>query len=299
MSIVLALAWFYLRFGSLPQVGWLLYGVKAVVIAIIAQAGWGLCHTTLKKPLPIILALITLALYLLGVNSLLLLLLGGLLFGLMRWIQRRRTNNPVTPLTFPLVGALHCLWRVLPPSASALVPLAAPFSLLTLFLTFLKIGSILYGSGYVLLAFLRADFVQGLGWLTDRQLLDAVSIGQVTPGPVFTTAAFIGYLVGGWPGALLATLAIFLPSFAFIAIIHPLATRLRASPWTSAILDGINIVALALMAGVLLQLGQSALIDIWTWAIALLSLIILLRFKINSAWLILSAALIGFLRFWL
>jgi chromate transporter len=166
-------------------------------------------------------------------------------------------------------------------------------------LTFLKIGAVLYGSGYVLLSFLRTDFVEHLGWLTDRQLLDAISIGQFTPGPVFTTATFIGYLVAGWPGALLATLGIFLPSFLLVALIHPLADRLRQSPWFAAILDGVNIVALALMAGVLLQLGQSALIDVWTWVIALISLVVLLRFKINSAWLIAAGAIVGLVRFWI
>jgi chromate transporter len=150
-----------------------------------------------------------------------------------------------------------------------------------------------YGSGYVLLAFLRTDLVQGLHWITDRQLLDAISIGQFTPGPVFTTATFIGYLVGGFPGALLATLGIFLPSFALIALIHPLASRLRSYAWTSTLLEGINSAALALMGGVLLQLGRSALIDPLTWVLALIALVVLLRFKINSIWLILVGAIAG------
>jgi chromate transporter len=138
-----------------------------------------------------------------------------------------------------------------------------------------------------------------LHWLTDHQLLDAVSIGQFTPGPLFTTATFIGYLVGSWPGALLATGAIFLPSFVFVALIHPLATTLRRSPWTSAFLDGVNVAAVALMAGVLIQLGQNALIDVLTWAIALVALAALLRFKIDSVWLILAGAAVGAVRFWL
>ncbi|HLZ58867.1 MAG TPA: chromate efflux transporter [Ktedonosporobacter sp.] len=302
MLIVLALAWLYVRLGSFPQVGWLLYGIKAVVIAIVAQAVWGLSRTVLKKVFPVILALIVLTCYLVGVNGLILLVGGGLCVGLLRWMQRRRRKDMATSsIAFPLLSGMHGLWRALPiyASGAGTVLVVTPFSLLTLFLTFLKIGSILYGSGYVLLAFLHSDFVQGLGWLTDRQLLDAVSIGQFTPGPVFTTATFIGYLVGGWQGALLATLAIFLPSFLLIAIIHPLTARLRSSPWTGAILDGVNIAALALMAGVLVQLGQSALIDIWTWAIALVSLVLLFRFKLNSAWLILAGALLGLLRFWI
>jgi chromate transporter len=298
LLIVLALAWLYVRFGSLPQVGWLFYGIKAVVIAIIAQALWGLGRSILKGVLPIVFAILALILYLLGINELIVLIAGGISFGIVRWLERRRKKDVVTSvLPFPF-GALTGLWKsalVLPAASVALV--AVPVSLLTLFLTFLKIGSILYGSGYVLLAFLRTDFVQNLGWLTDQQLLDAISVGQFTPGPVFTTATFVGYVIAGLPGALLATLGIFLPSFVFVALIHRLATVLRRSPWTAAVLDGINVAALALMGGVLLELGQSALTDIITWGIAFISLVILLRFKINSFWLILAGAVIGVLRF--
>jgi chromate transporter len=301
MLIVLAFAWLYVRYGSLPQTTWLLYGIKPVVIAIIAQALWGLCRTVMKSVWPIALAVLVFLLYLLGINVLLLLLGGGLLFGVVRWLQSRQKGAVLSiGLPFSLIGVAGTarMFTVIEPLTN--ITLAAiPVSLPILFLTFLKIGAVLYGSGYVLLAFLHTDFVSSLGWLTDRQLLDAISVGQFTPGPVFTTATFIGYLVAGWQGALLATLAIFLPSFAFIPLIHPLATRLRSSPWTSALLDGVNIAALALMAGVLFQLGQSALIDVLTWAIALVSLGILLRFKINSAWLIAAGAGVGFLRFWL
>jgi chromate transporter len=301
MLIVLAFAWLYVRYGSLPQTTWLLYGIKPVVIAIIAQALWGLCRTVMKSVWPIALAVLVFLLYLLGINVLLLLLGGGLLFGVVRWLQSRQKGAVLSiGLPFSLIGVAGTarMFTVIEPLTN--ITLAAiPVSLPILFLTFLKIGAVLYGSGYVLLAFLHTDFVSSLGWLTDRQLLDAISVGQFTPGPVFTTATFIGYLVAGWQGALLATLAIFLPSFAFIPLIHPLATRLRSSPWTSALLDGVNIAALALMAGVLFQLGQSALIDVLTWAIALVSLGILLRFRINSAWLIAAGAGVGFLRFWL
>jgi chromate transporter len=176
---------------------------------------------------------------------------------------------------------------------------AMPFSYGLLFLTFLKLGAVVYGSGYVLLAFLRSDLVVNLHWLTDRQLLDAVSVGQFTPGPVFTTATFIGYLVGGWPGALLATLGIFLPSFVFVAAVHPVAARLRRSPWTSTLLDGINAAALALMAGVLLQLGVHAIVDPLTALLALAALALLLRTGVSSVWLLAAGALVGVLRFWL
>jgi chromate transporter len=170
-----------------------------------------------------------------------------------------------------------------------------PFSLPLLFLTFLKIGAVLYGSGYVLLAFLRNDFVYRLGWLTDQQLLDAVAVGQVTPGPLFTAATFIGYLLGGVPAALLATLGIFLPSFIFVAISNPLIPKIRNSVWASSLLDGVNASALGLMAAVTVQLGVSSLIDFFTIIIALISLILLLRYKINSTWLIAGGAIAGLL----
>lgn len=301
MLIVLALAWLYVRFGSLPQTDWILYGIKAVVIAIIAQALWGLSRTIFKSVWPVCFALVILVLYLLNINSLVLLLAGGCLYGVMRLLLTRRTEGEkIKALALPVslgprvLAALKML-----PFATIYVVDAVPVTLLQLFLSFLKIGAVIYGSGYVLLAFLRNEFVLGLGWLTDRQLLDAVSIGQFTPGPVFTTATFIGYLVAGVPGALLATLGIFLPSFIFVAAIFPLAGRLRSLRLTSALLDGVNVAALALMAGVLVQLGRSALVDPVTWIIALVSLAILQRFKINSAWLILAGALLGIIRFWL
>ena len=306
MLIVLALAWLYVHYGMLPQASGFLYGIKPVVVAIIAQALWGLSRSVLKGLWPILLTLVILVLYILGINSLLLLVAGGLFLSIVRWIERRRKAdkeklvNVFVP--FPLLS-LSSLWHTL--SASSLVQAfgailiaTPPVSMLAIFLVFLKLGAVVYGSGYVLLTFLRTDLVQGLHWLTDRQLLDAVSIGQFTPGPVFTTATFIGYLVGGFPGALLATLGIFLPSFVLIALIHPLASRLRSYAWTSALLEGINIAALALMGGVLFQLGLSALVDVLTCVLALLSLIVLLRFKINSIWLLLGGAIIGVVYFW-
>lgn len=310
MLIVMALAWAYVSFGTLPQIDWLFYGIKPVVIAIIAYALWGLGRSVLKGIWPIVFALLVVGLYLLGINVIALLFVGGLFYGVTRWWERwfkqkRSVKSLVLPLSLfrwsTVQGQLRVQAEPLLMSAASVAPVApaAPYSLLTLFLTFLKIGAILYGSGYVLLAFLRTDFVLNLHWLTDRQLLDAISIGQFTPGPVFTTATFIGFLKGGWQGALVATLGIFLPSFVFIALIHRLAGPLRRSPWTSVILDGVNIAALALMAGVLFQLGQHALIDVLTWAIAVVALLILLRFKINSVWLILAGALIGVVRFWL
>jgi len=315
MAIVLALAWAYVSFGSAPQVTWLLYGIKPVVIAIIVQAVVGLARTLLGTAKPLALALVLLGaflvLYLLGVAPLVLLFGGALLYGLLHGLMRTLRDRPPASggtslrmlLAVPSLPSLPSLsaWKALPGLRAlaerpyALAPLAVPVSLLTLFLTFLKIGAVLYGSGYVLLAFLRADFVQQLGWLHDQQVLDAVAIGQFTPGPVFTTATFIGYLVLGVPGALLATLAIFLPSFAYVPIVHRLAAWLRRSRWTAPILEGANVAALALMAGVTIQLGQAALVDVVTVVLAVAALLILLRFKLNSAWLIAAGALVGLL----
>jgi chromate transporter len=171
----------------------------------------------------------------------------------------------------------------------------ASASLGSLFATFVKIGAVLFGSGYVLLAFLRADFVERFGWLTERQLLDAVAIGQVTPGPVFTTATFVGYLVAGGAGAVVATVGIFLPAFVFVALSGPLVPRIRRSPMAGAALDGVNVASLALMAVVTWQLGRAAMVDGVTVLLALVSALLLVRFRINSAWLVAGGALIGLL----
>lgn len=283
MSIVLALAWAYVRFGALPQAEGLLYGIKPVVIAIILQALWVLGRKAIKGPLTAAVALLVLAFYFAGVNEILLLFAGGgaVMIGAN---YRRLRKERVVPILIPLSGA------------GLLSQVALPVSLSRLFFTFLKIGSVLYGSGYVLLAFLRADFVVRFGWLTDRQLLDAVAIGQVTPGPVFTTATFIGYLLAGTPGALLATLGIFLPSFVFVALSHPLIPRIRRSAWAGALLDGVNVASLGLMAAVTWQLGRGAFIDPPTMLIALIAFGLLVRLKINSTWLIAGGAAIGLLK---
>lgn len=299
MVIVLTLAWAYVTYQALPQVGWLLYGVKPVVIAIIAQAVVGLGRTALRGALPIVFFLGLLALYLLGVNVLVVLFGGALVFATLRLLLSRtqRTGGASLALAAPgLLGrggiavALRAAGRMALPVA---LTLATPITLLTLFLTFLKLGAVVYGSGYTLLAFIRDDFVLRLGWLTEQQALDAIAIGQVTPGPVFTTATFIGYLVLGWQGALVATLGIFLPSFLFVPLIHLAATRLRGSAVVAAALAGANIAALALMVGVSLQLARGALVDLLTWGLALLSLLLLLRYKLNPIWLILLAAAIS------
>ena len=286
MLIVMVLAWVYVRFGSMPQAEWLLYGVKPVVIAIIVQALWNLGQKAVKSPFIAVVGLAVLVLYFFGINEILLLFAGGLLVMIGANIQRLR-KHATEVLLAPLAGL-----NILAPSALASIPFGLPL----LFLTFLKIGAVLYGSGYVLLAFLRADFVVRFGWLTDQQLIDAVAIGQVTPGPVFTTATFIGFILGGAPGALLATLGIFLPSFIFVAISNPLIPRIRNSAWVSGLLDGVNVTSLGLMAAVTWQLGRASLTDPLTLLIALASLGLLFRFKVNSTWLIASGAIIGLVK---
>ncbi len=299
MVMVLALAWAYVAYGTLPQIGWLFYGIQPVVVAIIALALWNLGRTLFKGIWPLLFALALLILYLSGVNVLIILFGGGLLFGFGSWArQYRMGKNKVSGLSLLPISSWRAGWKVI---ATAILgggaASAAPVNLWVLFLTFLKYGAVVYGSGYVLLAFLRTDLVQNLHWLTDHQLLDAISVGQFTPGPVFTTATFIGYVIGSWPGALLATVGIFLPSFVLIALVHPLAERLRRSTLTAPLLKGINIAAIALMGGVLVQLAQHAFTDVLTITLALVSFAILLRFKLNSAWLILLGAVVGLARF--
>lgn len=284
--LVLVLAWAYVRWGSLPEVGWALYGIKPVIIAIVGQALWGLSHTAVRSVFLAAVGLAALVLYFLGINEIVILFGGAIVVLLVRLGQRWSGGSAAVLVS---LGSLPL------PTLSLATAGAVPVSLLQLFLTFLKIGAVLYGSGYVLLAFLRRDFVERLGWLTDQQLLDAIAVGQFTPGPVFTTATFVGYLVAGLPGAVLATVGIFLPAFVFLAAIQPFVPRLRGSRWTAPLLDGVNVAALALMAAVSWQLGREAIVDPLTAALALVSLVLLLRFRVNSAWLVLGGGVIGFL----
>jgi chromate transporter len=204
------------------------------------------------------------------------------------WALGRKTITGALPALIGLAALGLYLWGLSPVETAG-----QPFSLWLLFLTFLKIGSVLYGSGYVLLAFLQADFVERLGWLSQQQLLDAVAIGQITPGPLFTAATFIGYLLGGAPAALLATLGIFLPSFVFVVLSNPLIPRVRNSPWAAGLLDGVNSASLGLMAGVLIELGYAHLNSAFSLTLALVSLWLLLRLRLNTTWLILGGALAG------
>ncbi len=287
-GITLALAWAYVRFGSRPDAGWLLSGVKPVIIAVVGHAIYGLARAAFKSWISVAVALTVVALYAAGLNEI------GLLFGgaVLGAILTRGLERGAFPKTSSLMP-----WPLLLLGSSA--GTGAALSGVTLggvFWGFLKIGTLLYGSGYVLLAFLRSEFVTRLGWLTERQLLDAVAVGQFTPGPLFSSATFVGYVIAGLPGAALATIAIFGPAFGFVGLTGALVPRLRANRWTGALLDGINAAALGLMAGVTLELGRAALVDGLTVSLALISLAILVRFKFNSVWLVLGGGLVGWLR---
>src|SRR5262245_5984250 len=280
MLIVLALGVAYRRFGQLPDAGWLLYGVKPVIIAVVAQALWGLARQALRTPRAAMIAAAVAGLALWGVNEV------ALLFGAALALAAARLAGPVT---VALATAPGPAWA----AALAAAPAAGPPTLVSLALIFLKVGSILFGSGYVLLAFLRPDLVERTGWLGDRELLDAIAVGQVTPGPVLTTATFIGYLLAGVPGGVVATVAIFLPSFVFVALSNPLIPRLRRSRWAAGFLDGANAASVALMAVVTGQLARAALVDWVTVVMAAVAAVLLLRFRVNSAWLVPGGAVLG------
>ena len=286
MLIVIVCAWIYATFGSLPQVQSIMYGVKPVIIAVVLHALWGLGRAAVKNVFLAAIGVLATAAAVAGGNVLAVLFAAGLVSLLRAWFVGRHAGVPLAALS-----TNKSLLTYAVPSVAAV-----PIGLGSLFLVFLKFGAVVFGSGYVLLAFLQADLVTRLHWLTETQLLDAVAIGQVTPGPVFTTATFIGYLLAGIPGALVATLGIFLPGFFFVAASRPLIPRIRGSKVAGAFLDGVNVGAVALMIAVSLQLGRAAVIDFLSGGIAALSAVILITVRINSAWLILAGALVGFAR---
>jgi len=289
--IVGVCAWLYVRYGALPQAEGILYGVKPVVIAIIAQALEALCRKAARTRLLMALGVLGAVAVFLGLGELETLVLAGTA---MAFISAARTGirQHWAGLTVLVAVAGLTLAAILfgPSWQSAG---AKPFSPASLFLFFLKVGSVLYGSGYVLLAFIESDLVDRWQWITQAQLLDAVAIGQVTPGPLFTTATFIGFLLAGVTGAAVATLGIFLPSFLFVGAIGFLLPRMRKSVWAGAFLDGVNAASLALMAVVTLQLGVGTFRDPVSVLLAAASAFLLYRFKVNSTWLILGGAVIG------
>src|SRR5712692_4591325 len=287
--ITLAFAWMYVHFGALPQAEGFLYGVKPVIIAVVVQALWGLARVAVKTTLLAIVTLVAVVASFSGVNELAILLGAGVALAAVRWITAR--SRSACPSA--VVAGVSPSLAVTPVAVAVGGATAAPFSLVALFLFFLKVGAVLFGSGYVLLAFLRADLVDRWHWLTEAQLLDAVAVGQVTPGPVFTTATFVGYLLGGPGGAVVATVGIFLPAFIFVAVSGPLVPRLRRSPTAAAFLDGVNVASLALMAAVTWHLGRAAVVDVPSAILAVASVPLLMHFRLNSAWLLLGGGLVG------
>ena len=284
--ITLGCAWAYDRFQTVPQAEALLYGIKPAVIAVILSAVWRLGKTAAKGPFLIGVGFLVMLLVLFGINEIIALLGGGIVGILWRFGSRWRTGKMLVGFAWLPSSNLVLATTVAPPSSVTLSSLG---------LFFLKIGCVLFGSGYVLVAFLQGGLVEQYQWLTQQQLLDAVAIGQFTPGPVLTTATFIGYVLAGPAGALVATLGIFGPSFLFVLTTNPLIPRLRQSAVAGAFLDAVNASAIGLMAAVTVELARHTLIDWGAGLIALVSAVALFRYNINSAWLVLGGAAIGWL----
>lgn len=289
-----AFAWAYVRFGSLHQAVSVLAGIKPAVVAVIAIAIWRLGRTVIKDIGLAALGALSLAAFFFGLNPIIILLGGGAL-----GMLARRTVRPIAASS----SFMALIRRGLPPSFRFVGATAAFVagnviirpSTVRIGLFFLKVGAVLYGGGYVLLAFLEHGLVQQHAWLTQRQLLDAVAIGQFTPGPVLSTATFIGYILGGVPGAAVATVGIFLPSFFYVALLAPILFHLRKSPWIAAFLDAVNVSAVSLMVGVTFRLGVDALRGWPSWVIAVLSLTVLVRWKVSPAWIVLGGGIVGWL----
>ncbi len=288
--VTASLAWVYVQFGQLPEVSPFLYGIKPAILAIIFGAMWRLGKKAAKSRELIVIGLIVLVGLFLGLNELLSLLLGGIVG--MLWLRFRITSSlGATILLFPLTSSVALKTTAV--SANSNI---SPWQIA---LFFLKVGSVLYGSGYVLVAFLKGELVDSLGWLTQQQLLDAIAIGQFTPGPVLSTATFIGYVIAGIPGALAATLGMFLPSFVFVAILNPIIPRLRASRWLGAFLDAVNISSVALMLFVTVKLAGGIFIDNRSidWFATLISLVagvLVVRIRLNAIWIVIGGAIAGF-----
>ncbi len=306
-TITGAFAWAYVRFGSFPQASSILEGIKAAVIAVIAIAIWRLGKSAVRDAGLALLGVLAAGAFFLGLNPIAILFGGGLIGMLVRrTVSLRAAAATLVSNVFPLRALTSSAWknmRIAPLRSTGLIASASVAAgtvagrptIGRIALFFLKVGAVLYGGGYVLLAFLEQGLVQQHAWLTRQQLLDAVAIGQFTPGPVLSTATFIGYILGGVPGAAVATIGIFLPSFFYVALLAPVLFRLRKSPWIAAFLDSVNVCAVALMAGVTFQLASDALRGWTTWAVALVSLAILLRRKVSPAWIVLGGGIVGLL----
>jgi len=299
MLITGAMGALYVQSGEVPAVGHVLAGVKPVMVAVIVQALVSLVPKAARSwPLRLTGAGAVVA-TVLGAPELAVLIVAGL--AAVWWRRATLTTVTTSPPAPPLPVIVPCgplgLLAGQATTTGVMVATAtttvAAFSLPMLFWVFAKAGALLFGSGYVLLAFLKTDLVEGLGWLTSAQLMDAIAVGQVTPGPVFTTATFIGYLLGGVPGAVVATVGIFLPAFLFVAVSGPLIPRLRRSPGASAFLDGVTVASLALMAVVLVELARVAFVDVATVLIGVIAAVLLLGTRLRSTWLIVAGALFG------
>lgn len=284
MIVVLILAWIYVEFGTLPELTGILYGIKPVIVAVLISAIWHMLKPRLKKVRGLVVVAVVFVLYLLGVSPVYLLLGGGIFMIGFDVIRQFIAKSDHTLALFPLwfFTGFHSLQ-------------AQPFNILRLFLVFLKAGALMYGSGYVLLAFIKEDLVNRLGWLTDAQLVDAIAVGQVTPGPLATTATFVGYVLGGVPAAVLATIAMFIPSFCITVILLMVLKKVALPPFVNKAFDGVSFAALGLMLGVTWDLTAAVIIDPFTGGIALLALILLFWRNLGAPWLILGGGILGWL----
>jgi chromate transporter len=293
------LAWIYVSYGTLPQISPLLYGIKPVVLAIIINAVWGLGKKAVKtRKLLIIAIAVGLITEFTKINEIVSLLMGGILG--MIWL---RSSNQTNLIILGLTAETFLQTTVIS-TATNNINNHVSVSLWKLGLFFLKIGSVLFGGGYLLIAFLQRELVEEYSWLTQQQLLDSIAIGQFTPGPVLSTATFIGYIIAGFPGAIVATVGIFLPSFLFVAMLNSFMDTLRKSSWTRPFLDAVNVSAVALMTLTTIQVGIATLIspktdsiDFLSLGIAVISAILVMRYHINAAYLIVGGGIIGYLKY--
>jgi len=276
------LAWAYQKYGSAPQIGAVLFGVKPAVVALIAQAVWSLGRVAVKSKELVFLAVVVLGLVAMHVSAIALLIGTGV-----AWIVAERFGGGQ--------GVAKTFGGILAQSGATAAASVSMPTVAGVFLYFLKVGAVLFGSGYVLLVLLRADLVERLHWLTENQLLDAIAVSQGTPGPFFTVATFVGYVIAGWKGAALATVGMFLPAFVFVAVTAKHLPKLRRSPTASAFLDGVNAAAVALMAFVGWQFARGTLVNVPAAVIGVISALLVLRYRVNSAWVILGGAVAGIL----
>ena len=291
------IAWFYQQYGSIPDIKPIWYGIRPAVLAIIINAVYKFGKKALKNgQLGIIGASVMIA-SLAGMSEVLILLAGGLLG--MFWLSSSQKRDNAKASFFPsflLSAKLGYPKAAIAATALSTAQIAGNVSLVKLFLVFLKIGSVLFGSGYVLIAYLQDELIDRLGWLTQQQLVDAIAVGQFTPGPVSSAVTFVGYQIIGIKGAVLATVGMFLPSFFFVAMLNPLIPKMRTSKWVSCFLDSVNVGAVAIMAVAVIQLARVSLINWQTWLIALMSVAVTFVFKkVNTLWIVIGSSIVGYI----